>query len=294
MEKNTEEVIFMPHRSVACGPVPDYSGLRLAVIAYALASLLGIPGVILLFSPEYATFLLEDLAAGGITDPSSLRTWRIINVGVSLIACIGPAVLAAGLTLTLRGKPVRGLGIISGTAQVLLYGTSVGGILALILFVYRFVFFLIGAVQSANGVVLIYSMLISEALMVAQAVFLFFLIRKFLNCSIDAAASIAYSRATGKLDSRAISVLPAGFLTGLCVLNVFLALNRLFTVTIVRSTLGSYYDLITATNPGLILEAACLLLGALGNFFLARVLRSYKRQTEQLLFQSRFSGKHSK
>lgn len=267
-------------------PLPVAS-VRASTVFYALAAITGIPGVVLLLSPDYTAFLLQDLATGGITDPSSLHSWRIIQGAVSLLACIGPAILAGSLSFTLRGKPVRGLGFLSGAAQITLYGVTISGGLAVPVFLFRFVRFLIVSSRTPDGLMLIYSMLISEALMVTQAAFLFVLIRKFLNCSIDSATSIAYTLATGKADTRSISGFPAVGLTVLSIVGIVLAITRVFTVTIIRTTIASYFKLLVTSHPALIIEAICLLLGAVANLLLAHYLRCYKRNTEQLLFQSR-------
>lgn len=258
-----------------------------AALLYFLAALIGIACVILLANPEYRAFLMQDLASVGITDASSLHSFQLINSVITLLACFGPGLMSAGLLISLRGKPVQGTGLLSTAAQWLIYGVNASGCLAVVIFVFRFFRFLIVVGSDARGLVAVYSMIISEALMGAQAVFLFFQIRKFLNCCIDSCTSIAYTLATGKLDDRSIpSFAGTGFLI-LSVIGMVLAVNRLFTLTAVIRIVHSYYKLVVASHPGLWAEGICLILGSTANFLMYRYLRRYKKQTEQALFEAR-------
>lgn len=258
-----------------------------AAVLYLLAALAGIPGIVLLFNREYAQFLAEDLIAGGISDASSLRSWQMINGAVSILACFGPSLMAAGLLVTQRGKPTRGLGILSTAAQWLLYGVYTSGGLCLAIFIFRFIRSLIINGSHPSGIVAIYSMVISEGLMASLAVFLFFLIRKFLNCCLDTTASITYTLVTGKLDDRSIPSLPASGFMILSIVGVFIAVNRLFTLTIVVNVVRSYYKLLVASHPALWTEAICLVLGSIANILIYRYLRRYKKITEQALYEAR-------
>lgn len=257
-----------------------------AVVLYILATLAGIPGIFLLFNQEYARFLAGDLIAGGISDASSIRSWQMINAAISILTCFGPALMAIGLIITRKGKPVLGLGILSTAAQWLLYGVYASGGLCLAVFVFRFIRFLIINISHPSGIVAIYSMIISEGLMASQAVFLFFLIRKFLNCCLDSTASITYTLATGKLDDRSIPSLPAACFLILAVVGVFIACNRLFTLTIVVNVVRSYYKLLIASHPALWAEAICLILGSIANILICCFLRRYKKITEQTLYEA--------
>jgi len=74
-----------------------------ALIFYAAAAISGIPGVILLLSPAYRLLLLRDLIDGGIQDASSLLTWQVINSCITVLICVLPVIMAAGLFLARRG-----------------------------------------------------------------------------------------------------------------------------------------------------------------------------------------------
>ena len=49
-----------------------------AAIFSALAALFGFGSVLLLFNPDSAVALIQDLFLGGITSASALHTWQII------------------------------------------------------------------------------------------------------------------------------------------------------------------------------------------------------------------------
>ena len=125
-----------------------------AATLYLLAALAGIPGIILLASPEYQAFLMQDLASSGITDASSLLSFQIINSVVTLLACLGPVLLSTGLLISLRGKSVQGIGLLSTAAQWLFYGVNASGYVAAVIFVFRFFRFLFIFGSDAQGVVL--------------------------------------------------------------------------------------------------------------------------------------------
>lgn len=256
-----------------------------AAIAYGLSALLGLPCVLLLFQGEYSELLTQDLIASGITNPSSLSSWKLIGCVVTVVTCLGCALLCGGLIRYLR-RPVRGAGFLAHAAQWLLYGVTGAGILAAAVFLLRFIRYILISVTRSNAVMLIYSMLISEALMAALAVFSFFTLRKFLNCCIDSGTGIAYTCATGKVDAFSIPGFTAtGFLI-LAVLGILLALDRVFTLTIVYGVIKSYYKLLIADHPGQWLQAFSLLLGSAGHILLCLYLRRCKRSMERALFEA--------
>ena len=281
MEKDP---IYLPAGTL-CTP-----GISVGVM-YILSALLGIPGIILLFSPDYQSFLIRDLMVSGIANPSSLRTWRMLGSGITVLAFAGPCLMAAGLTAARFHRPARGAGLLATAAQWLLWGVTAGGIAAAAVFLIRLVRYIVINSTEPSGVMAIYSMLISESLMAVITVFLFFLTRRFLNCCIDSGTSIAYTAATGKADNRSI---PGFTATGFLILGIaglVLAVDRLLTMTIVVNVVKSYYKILVADHPGLWLEAACLTCGSGANFLMYRYLRRYKKQTEQLLYDARKTQK---
>ena len=136
-----------------------------AAVLYLLAALAGLPGMVLLANPEYRSFLMQDLASSGITDASSLNSFQLINSVVTLLACFGPALISAGLLISLRSKPVQGIGLLSTAAQWLIYGVNASGCVAAVVFVFRFFRYLFIFGSDARGLVAVYSMILCEALM---------------------------------------------------------------------------------------------------------------------------------
>ena len=261
-------------------------GISLGAL-YFLAAVLGIPGIALLFSPDYQNFLIQDLMVSGITNPSSLRSWRLIGAAVTVLAFAGPCLITFGLAVARFRRPARGASLLAAAAQWLLYGLTGAGILAATVFLIRLVRYIVINSSDPRGVMAIYSMLISEALMAVITGFLFFLTRKFLNCCIDSGVSIAYTAATGRTDDRSIPGFAAtGFLL-LSLVGLILAADRLFTMTIVVNIVKSYYKILIANHPGLWLEAGCLVCGSGANFLMFRYLSRYKKKTEQILYEAR-------
>lgn len=278
----------MQNQTVSVTPGMFRSALiPVAAVLCALAALLGLPGVVLLFSPDYADFLVRDMVAGGISSAQVLQTWQIINSAVTLIGCVCPGVMAVGLLITLGGKPARGMGMLSNAAQWLRYGVTGAGVIVLCVFVFKFVRYVIVCLGANEGLYLIYAMVISEGLMFVLAWFLFKLTRRFLDCACDSAASIAYTLSTGKLDTVSI---PGFTATGFLILSVFCvayALNQIFTVTIVENYIQSYYKLLVAAHPAQYAAAASFLCSAAASVLLFVCLRRYKRSCERALFDSR-------
>ena len=257
------------------------------MILYLLAALAGIPGIALFFSPGYTQILLQDMVTSGIANPASQQTWMVVNRAVTLLSCLCPAIMAAGLLITRRISPLRGMNLLSCAAQGLLWLTYITGGAACLLFAYRFIRYIAANLTHPSGLMALYSMVISEALMAVQAVFLFVMIRKFLNACIDSATSIAFTLASSKLDNRSI---PGFSSTGFLVLSLVglcLALDRMLTVTAVMNVVRSYYKILVSDHPGIIMESICLVLGAAANFLTHRILKSYKQKTELALYKAR-------
>ena len=272
---------------------PDTLRSRLAgpaLVLYALAAILGIPGIVLFFSPDYTQVLLQNMARSGITNPASQQSWMLVNRTVTTLSCLCPAVMAAGLLITRKFSPVRGIGLLSAAAQGLLWFVSISGGMACLVFVFRFLRYITANLTHPSGLMAIYSMIVSEALMAVQAAFLFVMIRRFLNACIDSATSIAYTLATSRLDDRSIPGFSStGFLI-LAIVGITLAADRMFTVTAVINVVQSYYALLICDHPGIIAESVCLIFGAAANFLMHRILKSYKQKTEQALYKARYTA----
>jgi hypothetical protein len=97
---------------------------------------------------------------------------------------------------------------------------------------------------------------------------------------------MAYTRLSGKVDECTIpGFCGTGFLLA-AVINGYLALERLTTVTIVEDYAGDYYSLLLAEHPVLLLTAGMFACGAVANLLTGLYLKRYKRETERLVFRS--------
>lgn len=276
MDNNTiSEKLFRSPRIPICAAL--YTG----------AASVGFAGVLQLLDPGARKAMLEDLLRGDVTSVSALQTWQFINMGILLAGFLCAAVMAVCLWLEVLSRAGRGLNLLYTAAHWGLYAVNGSGIVALVILIWRALRYILNCLSVNEGAYYLYSMLVSETMMVAQAVFLFVLIRRFLNSLCDSAASMAYMRASGKMDSVAIPGLaPTGFLI-LGLANVCLGVERLFTLIVVRDYLNPHYAILVAEHPVLHLSAGMCLLCAGANLLFSFWLRKYKRSIEYQLFLSR-------
>lgn len=252
---------------------------------YTLAALCGLPGICFALTPSASALWLEEMTLSGIT--SGLAAWRLIDIAVSFFSCICPAVMAAGLWLTLNNKPLPGMKLLSALPHRLFQATTVTGAMALAYLIFRAVRYIAYCSTKNEWLYLLYITAIPEALMVTQAWFLWKTLRKFLECFSDTAASINYTLVSGKLDS---SPIPGFTATGLLILACFgivLAADRLLTVTIVYSYPNAYYKLLTAAHWSQYLAFVTLLSGSIANILLSIFLRRYNRLHERALYYAK-------
>lgn len=256
-----------------------------AALALTISALAAAPGVVLLFDSAYAQILREQLISGGITAPSALATWYVINTAITVLCFLCAAITAGCLWTAILGKPAQAMNLLSTAAQWLLYGVCGSAVLTLLVFVCRLIAYIIAVLPMNEAAYLLYSLLVSEGLMAVQAVLLFMLVRKFLNSAVDTAASIGYTLSSGKLDTMSIPPLTGMGLIILGCVDLVLASDRLFTITIVQAYSGDYYSLLVGAHPGQLLAALALLSGAAGDFLLALWLRGYNRECERARFE---------
>lgn len=279
-----KEIPSMDQRTFA----PDLfrsSFVPAAAYLYTAAALCGIPGIVLFFDSGATALWYQEMLSSGIT--SGLAAWRLIFIAVSLFACLCPGIMAAGLWLNIKKQYMPGMKLLASLPQWLLHGTTVTGILALVYLIFRSVRYIAYCCTKNEGLYLLYTAAIPEAVMVTQAWFLWKKLRQFLESFSDTAASITYTLASGKLDSMPT---PSFTGTGFLILSVFgiaLAFDRIFTVTIVYDYLAAYYKLIAASHWSQYLSGAALLLGAVANILIFCFLRRYNRLHERALYYAK-------
>ena len=96
----------MQNRYVPVEPKTFRSWLIPAATAlYAIAALCGLAGCISMLLPGSLNALVEDLIAGGITEASAIRTWKLIHVVLTVIAFACPSLMAVAYGFALRNRP---------------------------------------------------------------------------------------------------------------------------------------------------------------------------------------------
>lgn len=259
--------------------------IRPAALFYSLAALVGLGAVGALFLPGGTEALTADLLRGGITDRSSIQTWTVIYT----VLIFGGFACALGMALSLwleLARKGRGLDLIHNGSVWLLRLMKLGGWAVLAVMIWRMARYLWACLWVDTGIYLAFVMLVPEGVMIALSVGVYTFACRFVDGVSDGAAGMAYTRLCGKLDSLTIpGICSTGFLvTGL--VNLYLALERLTTVTIVEDYDGDYYSLLLAEHPVLVLTAVMFACGALANLMLGRYLKRYKREAERTVFRS--------
>lgn len=255
-------------------------------IVLILSAVLALAGVVLLFDAEFAAILVQKRIDGGVQAGSALRAWYLIDTTITLLSFLCPLVIICGILTAHRFGFVRGLGILSTASRFLLRGVYVSSAVALAYYLFRMVRYIILVLPFNEGVYYIYSLLVTEGLMGVQAWLVYRVIRKFLQDTEDCILSITYTLSSGKLDSAPIPSFPALGLVILGCINLVLALDKIFTFTIIPNYVQDTYKILVAAHPGQYLAAAGLLLGAVGNFLLSAYLRHYNRICERTRFQA--------
>jgi len=272
-------------------PVP-LSAFRspLAPIAawlYAAASLAGLAGALLLTFPSGQAAVAKDLILSGITEGEALVTWQIIFYTIGIAAFVCPGMMGAGLLTVLRGPRHRGFSVLYHGFRWLEAAVKGTGILALGLLLFRLCRYILRCLRINGGSYLIYTMVLSEAIMVAQAGLLYTLLRRFLESAWGCAASIGYTLSSGNLDEKTIPGFAITGFWGLGIANLVLAADRLLTLTIVDAFPQDYYRILVTREPVQLFTGAALLLGGIASVALGFYLRRFKKIAEQFLYADR-------
>ena len=257
--------------------IPLAAGLSL------VGAVCGLAAVAQLFAPEAVGALVKDLYLGGISEGSAVATWRFIHIALTVIGFAWSAVLAGCLVAICRNRPGQGLLMLSTASEWTLYGLRGSGVLILVYLIYRIVRYVIASLAINEWAYLLYAMLVSEAFMIFLAAMLFAFLCRFCNSLADTAAALARAVTGGTVGSGCIHwMTPSGFLL-MGILNLVMAADRLFTVTIDQKAVR--YVLLVAEHPLLILSGILFGCGAAVCFLLASYLFRKKRRFERLLFQ---------
>lgn len=261
--------------------------IPIAAVLYLIAAAGALPDVLLRFSASYRALLLADLAVSGVVIPSAVDTWMIIYTAVAVANFAAAVFLTLSLFVSLRGRPGRGLGLLSNAAQVGVYILNGIGVILIAVLVWRLGVYFYTNIQIDEGIYLIYGMLLSEALMVLLACVIFFNLRRFLVCVSGSAVSIGYTLTCGKLDTVSI---PGFTATGFLLLGftgLILAFDMICTVASMKGPSGQYYQVLVSQEPARWAAGISMLCGGIASMLLFIYLRKYKRVCEQTIFNSR-------
>lgn len=260
--------------------------LSAVLICCALAAVSGVLPVLALADPEYRQFLVQKLITSGIASGSALITWSVINGVISLLCVICPGLLAWGLAAVLGGNPAKGFGFLSTAAAWGLRAVNGTGILLAGTYLFRAARYVIVNLDSPQGMMNIYSMILMEGMMGVLAWFLFRCLRRFVEGVSDACASMAYTLSSGRIDNLSI---PASAERGFLALGIVCplwAVSQTVTVTIVVNHIRSYYSLIFASHPMEWLTAAALVFNGVASILMCLYLRRYNRICEWEKYQA--------
>lgn len=257
------------------------------LVCCAMAALCGIPGVLLLTSPEYRVVLIRKTLISGITSASAVMTWQVINGTVSLLCALCPAVTAVGLGMVLRKGPAPGFGFLSKAADGLRIITRIAGMVLAAIYAFRMVRYVIIQFGQPQAVMNLYSMLISEGLLGVLVWYLFRNLNRFLAGVGDCCVNLAYTLSSGLIDDVSIpAAAERGFLILAIVCPVW-AVNQVVTMTIVANHIQSYYSLVLAEHPVEYLTAASLVLNGVAAIMLSIYLRWYNRLCERAKYRAK-------
>lgn len=260
---------------------------NVSAVFYALAAVCGLVGAALLLDPISRAALTKDVILSGILERSAVNSWRLIHGTIGILAFFCPATLAIGIGLTLKEQVHKGMTLLHGLAKELHIAVAVSGAMTLAVLIFRLGRYILMCLGVNEGLYLLYTMLLSEAMMVAQAVLLYKLLRHFLLCARECTASIGYTLSAGALGR---TTWPAFCATGLLILGItciVLTADRLFTLTIVDSYPRDYYSILTTKDPIQIFTGAALFLGGIGNILLSVYIRRFKKRAERIIYDHR-------
>ena len=272
VEKNTFKSVLVP----------------IVAVLFVAAAVCGALAVATLFDPASIPAILHDMELSQIYDAAAQRTWLVVYIVTTTVNFIGTLVLSLGIFAVLFGQHHRGMDLLYYSAKVALPLVTVSGAALLPYFIYRAVRYVTIYMNFGieNAMVPIYSMVLSEGLMLALSWFAFVKLRRFLNCSMDAAASIGYTLASGNLKAPSIPGFAAtGFLV-LGVFDVFMAMDRFFTFIHRQINYVDHFSYPFTTDPVQFLSGLSFAFAALGSILLYFYLRGYKNKSERLLIRS--------
>lgn len=259
--------------------------IPVAAVCLLLATIFGIPGVVMQFHPEYIAYWQNRLA--DVQSADARLTWRIIHTGASVLALLCPAVFTVAFVLVLAKRADKGLGLVSWVGQIMGYLIVGVSVLLQAVVAYRVIRYVLVCIRQDTGVYLIYAMLVTEGILLVGVWAAIRFLRRFLNSISDSADSMAVTFFCGKLDTAPTPALTStGFLVSGIICVVF-GVDRLVDLTVVQEVTRAYYAVVLGENPVLRLEGVSYLFSAAANFLIFGYVRRYKRIAERIVGEHR-------
>ena len=260
--------------------------LPLCAVSFTLAAIFGMIAVVYLFHPDSIPAIIKDLIAGQIYDKNAQQTWLVVYIILTILTCLSSIILSVGLITVLLKRYFLGMNVISSGIKFAIYALNISGVILLILFIYKSIKYIIQCLQDINeGIFPLFAFVLMEGFMFTLICLLFFNLRKFLECCMEASTSINYMLYSGKINTPSIPPFSVhGFLI-LGLVNAYFVFDRFFTFSYTQIRNQVIYLLPMTKEPihiysGLSFGFACI--GCISLYF---YLRGYKKKSEQLLFR---------
>ena len=257
-------------------------------VLFTVAAVSGAAAVGTLFHPASIPAIIHDMELSQIYDTTAQRTWLVLYIVVTVVNFLGTLVLALGLFQVLRGKHYKGMDLMYNSAKVALWGVNIAAVIIVPYFIYRAVRYVVWVMGYGIGdaMVPLYSMVLSEGLMLALSWLLFVKMRQFLSCALDATAGIGYTLSSGKLKAPSIPAFTATGFLAFGVFDVFMAMDRFFTFIHRQINYNDYFYFPLTKDPVQFLSGLSFAFAAVGSVLLYFYLRGYKSKSELLLMRS--------
>ena len=260
----------------------------IAAVFLAVAAVCGALAIGTLFDPSSIKAILHDMELSQIYDRTAQQTWLVVYIAATVVNFIGTLVLSLGMFGVLLGRHHSGMNLLYYSARWALVLVNVSAAVLVPYFIFRAVRYIVTIMGYGigNAMVPLYSMILSEGLMLALSWFAFVKLRRFLDCSMDTAASIGYTLTSGNLKAPSIpGFCASGFLV-LGLIDAVIAIDRFFTFIHRQINHIDHFSFPLTSDPVQFLSGLSFACAALGSFLLFFYLHGYKSKSERLLMRS--------
>lgn len=250
----------------------------IASALFAAAALAGVASILSVFAPGGLSRFHETAAPEGIktalivlhglltdisVDEQVTLTFAIL-LGISILfGTVFSAALGVGIFQMQRGKAAHGAQLISRSAKILFYATTIVGIGAAVVFAIRLVSYIIMYLSDGiDGLMFLMPGVATELALGVIATFIVLKLRRFFDSVGDCALSISRTLVSGILKAPTISMTPA---VGCLLLGIACVLIALGCANVMHT--------------------AMFLCGGAAGIVMFLYLRNFKRSSEYLLYK---------